>query len=74
MADMFHKHTGLRCTSTRHHSSCPMNGWQVVCGNASPHRCLHLDPNIPGVARVLKVLKAAGVKVTKGMKSKVKKR
>ncbi len=76
MADHFHIHGGARCTATKHHASCPTSkhGWQFVCGTATPHRCLHLDPSIPGVARVVKALKGAGLKVQKGMKMKAKKR
>lgn len=70
MADYFHKHGGKFCIGTRRHRGCPPNKrhWQVVCGLASPHRCLHLDPAAPGGGRLLKVLKAIGVKVHKGMK------
>jgi hypothetical protein len=74
MADYFHTHSGARCSGTHHHSSCQHTAWQYVCGTASPHRCLHLDPSIPGVPRVLKALKAAGVKVYKGKKAAKKRK
>ena len=74
MADIFHTHGGNRCTNTKHHASCPNNGWQFVCGHGTTHRCLHLDPSIPKTPRVIKALKFAGLKVVKQKKHATKKR
>ena len=74
MADILHKHGGPRCLPGHHHSSCPMNTWQYICGTGTPHRCIHLDPSLPGNARLLRTLKALGLKVQKGKKMAAKKR
>lgn len=74
MADIIHKHGQPQCTLTRHHKSCPTNGWSFVCGPTvkGKHTCIHLDPSAPGKARVLKMVKAMGLAVRKGHKAKAK--
>lgn len=74
MADIIHKHGQPQCTLTRHHKSCPTNGWSFVCGPTikGKHTCIHLDPGAPGKARVLKMVKAMGLAVRKGHKAKGK--
>lgn len=72
MADISHRHGQPGCTLTKHHKSCPTNGWSFVCGPTikGKHTCIHLDPNAPGKARVLKLVKSLGLAVRKGHKMK----